>query len=521
MASQLTAHLKDCSENDKDLDALNAQWAFDRKLTGKALQNVGLLFPHYSRHDESHSIQILTNIERVLGPLRISTLSASDTWLLLEAAYHHDIGMVVTNEQKKGDWGSKDFRRFIEKQKKFSTGNSKKLIEHILKNSDAVPSINFDPELHPLTSITTAEQLLAEFYRDRHPDRAEQIISAPEDLIGLTSPRTELIPKRLFDLLGEICKVHGKGYDALMSLPHIASGMGRDLIHPRFIACMLRLGDLLDLDNNRFCPVMLKVVGEIPATSHAHVEKHHAVKHFRVDSERIEVTAICSSYEGYVATEAWFDYLRQEVAWQMAHWADIVPNKDFGLLPTIGKIETELRDYELIDSKNRPRFKLDEQKVFALLQGAGIYDSAKDILRELIQNAIDATLLLIWLRHGKGEADDLPNEQQIDINDSPFSPHVKKIFTEYPLQIDLTKEKVANGEIITAISIKDFGIGISREDLAIMAQVGGSYQKSWKQEIVNRMPKWMRPSGAFGIGLQSAFLLTNQLIYNTHWLLRF
>jgi len=83
MATQLIKHLNTCAVNDHVYKPLEAQWSFDEKLIAKALQNVGRYFPHYSRHDESHSRQILVHIERLLGPDNIAKLTATDTWLLL------------------------------------------------------------------------------------------------------------------------------------------------------------------------------------------------------------------------------------------------------------------------------------------------------------------------------------------------------------------------------------------------------------------------------------------------------
>jgi len=94
MADLLVKHLKEKAGKHSALSLLASQWDFDKKLIPKALQSIGGLFPHYSRHDESHSKQILINIERLLGD-NIRLLSATDTWLILEAAYWHDIGMVV------------------------------------------------------------------------------------------------------------------------------------------------------------------------------------------------------------------------------------------------------------------------------------------------------------------------------------------------------------------------------------------------------------------------------------------
>lgn len=94
MSDLLIQHLKQKGEQHSSLSTLVNQWGFDEKLIPKALQTVGNLFPHFSRHDESHSKQILVNIERLLGE-NIALLTATDTWLILEAAYWHDIGMVV------------------------------------------------------------------------------------------------------------------------------------------------------------------------------------------------------------------------------------------------------------------------------------------------------------------------------------------------------------------------------------------------------------------------------------------
>jgi len=314
MSAQLIERLNQTCEEDPSLQPLAAQWIFDRQLIGKALQNVAAQFPHYSRHDESHSVQILTNIERVLGSERISQLSASDVWLMLEAAYLHDIGMIVSQQQKQQDWSSEEFRSFVQRE---SARNSDAGSDAILA---ALESGNpFQSGTNPVLLISQIGYTIAEFYRRKHPERARDIARAPRETIGLDSPRNELIPARLFALLGQICAMHGRDRASVLELPHVATGLGRDSIHPRYIACMLRLGDLLDLDDNRFCPVMLSVAGELPAKTHAHIDKHRGVRHLRIDPRRIEAHSVCDTYEGYIESENWFEYLRSEIAWQMAH----------------------------------------------------------------------------------------------------------------------------------------------------------------------------------------------------------
>lgn len=494
------------------MQPLVAQWTFDQQLIGKALQNVAVQFPHYSRHDESHSVQILTNIERVLGSEKIAQLSGSDVWLMLEAAYLHDVGMVVSQRQKQQDWSSEEFRNFVQRESVRSSDDGSAAILTALQSGNF-----FQNGTNPVLLLSQIGYILAEFYRRKHPDRASEIASAPKETIGLDSPRNELIPARLFALLGQICARHGRDQASVLELPQVASGLGRDTIHPRYIACMLRLGDLLDLDDNRFCPVMLSVAGELPDKTHAHIDKHRGVRHLRIDPRRIEVHAVCTTYEGYVESENWFEYLRSEIAWQMAHWADIVPNQRLGLLPTIGRVVTELTGYELIDNRSRPNFDFSKERVFELLQGAGVYESEADALRELVQNAVDATLILAWLKHGEGERDGLAPDETIYRNDNPYGAKIQTLLGRLPIRIDfLQNDDAGTAETHPVkLRISDSGIGIGRDDLATMSRVGASYKDTWKRRVYERMPAWMRPSGAFGIGLQSLFLVTDELFYQS------
>ncbi|WP_368647411.1 hypothetical protein [Castellaniella ginsengisoli] len=516
MSIQLIERLKRACEADPSLQPLAAQWAFDQQLIGKALQNIAVQFPHYSRHDESHSVQILTNIERVLGSERIEQLSGTDVWLMLEAAYLHDVGMVVSQQQKQQDWSSEEFRNFVRQESALNSDIGLDAISAALQSGNL-----FQIGINPALLITRIFYTLAEFYRRKHPERSSEIARAPKDTIGLDSPRNELIPSRLFALLGDICAMHGRDHASVLELPHVASGLGRDAIHPRYIACMLRLGDLLDLDDNRFCPVMLSVAGELPAKTHAHIDKHRGVRHLRIDSRRIEVHSVCTTYEGYVESESWFEYLRSEIAWQMAHWADIVPNERLGLLPTIGRVVTELTGYELIDNRSRPNFDFSRDRVFELLQGAGVYKSERDALRELVQNAVDATLILAWLKHGEGERDGLAPEKTIYQHDNPYGHKVQTLLGRLPIKIDILQNDDA-GTAKThpmTLRITDLGIGIGREDLAAMTRVGASYRETWKRGVYERMPVWMRPSGAFGIGLQSLFLVTDEISFQSRSLI--
>ncbi len=95
-----------------------------------------------------------------------------------------------------------------------------------------------------------------------------------------------------------------------MNLPFCEVGIDVEDAHPRFIACLLRIGDLLDLDNNRFSEVMFRTLSKIPIDTISRKFKHLAIESFRVDNERIDVVAKCSDYDTANITQHWFNYFR-------------------------------------------------------------------------------------------------------------------------------------------------------------------------------------------------------------------
>lgn len=508
MADLLIRHLQKKGQEHSALNLLVNQWGFDEKLIPKALQTVGNLFTHYSRHDESHSKQILVNIERLLGG-NIDLLTATDTWLLLEAAYWHDIGMVVPHRDIEDALSNPAFHEFLSSIQ----GTPSHELCSFAKSFDPkkFSITNFHAETSPLVWVNSFKQLMSEWFRRKHPERAEHIVQSPFESIGVDSPRTELIPARLFRLLGRVCHMHGRPFSDILSstgLPFKEAGLAQENCHPRFVACLLRIGDLLDLDDNRFCPVMQRIAGdERPLLTYAHEDKHAGVRHLRVDQERIEISAECKTIEGYLETFKWFDWLKQEVQDQMAHWQDIAPSRDLGLLPMLGSISVSLSgELQVLAEGERPQFSLDKDKAVQLLQGTNLYEDRFSCIRELLQNATDATLLRLW------GTEQLQHAQLALSN--PYSADSRALLEKYPILVDL-KELPGPGEESSdsywLLTIRDKGTGISRQDLEFMLQIGGSQRNQCRQDLIAQMPEWMKPSGMFGIGFQSVFIVCDEV----------
>lgn len=511
MADFLTAHLETKGGEHSSLTALVNQWGFDVQLIPKALQSVGITFPHYSRHDESHSKQILVNIERLLGD-NIRLLTATDTWLILEAAYWHDIGMVVPQEDLIAACGQEAFQTYLEQ---IRLAPNHELNRFASSFDPGNLSVCFAGADTPFEAMDKFRQLMAEWFRQRHAGRAELMVQSPWASAGISSPRTELIPSRLYRILGRICHMHGLPFSQVMSdagLPFREAGLAREDCHPRFVACLLRMGDLLDLDDNRFCPVMQRIAGENrPNSSKAHEDKHAGLRHLRLDQERIEISAECSTIDGYLETFRWFSWIQQELRDQMVRWQDIVPHRSLGLLPTLGDLSVSLSGaVKILAPGLRPQFSLDNEQAIALLQGANLYSSKFACIRELLQNAADATLMRIWLSKGSSASGDewsspISEQAVAHLQSRPVTVQIKEL---PPGPADGDKSK---WEIV----ISDEGTGISREDLGYMLRIGGSLRNVKRQSVIRSMPEWMKPSGAFGIGFQSAFMVSPEVFLDT------
>ncbi len=481
-------------------EILYAQWNYDKKIIPVALNAVSTLFPHYSLHDESHSITIINNIVRVLGKEKLEKLSAIDIWLILEASYSHDIGMVVSSDKLADSLKSKsfiDFFREVQQNKKDG------LHEFASQFSIESGKIKYSSNELSLEYHDGIKFILAEFFRRTHSDRSKEIIINPENELKLTSPRG-VIPQRIFKILADICSSHTKNFEDVMMLPFSEVGIDIENSHPRFISCLLRIGDLLDLDNNRFSEVMLRTLSKIPVDTLNHKAKHLSIESFRVDNEIIDVRAKCFDYDTANVTQHWFNYLNSEISQQMINWNNIVPFKDLGYLPTIGSLKVELSNYDYIDGKKKPKFSVDTDKALELLSGAGLYEGAYQCVREILQNAVDATLLRIWLEY----KDELKSAK-------PNSNDFERIKSNFPIHVNINEKTVIGEDKIWEFSIEDKGTGLSTYDLNYLMNTGSSSKNRKKINLIDEMPSWLRPSGIFGIGFQSIFMLTEQVKLET------
>lgn len=463
----------------------------------KILSCISQVFPHYTMHDVSHSHAILDSIERFLGPNIIIKLSVTDLWLLLCSTYSHDIGMYIMGDEIQKCFDSEEFQQFVLKQKKDASSPLNKYA--VFYDIDDNKKLRYKNCNLSLESYNSARFLLAEYFRNKHAERSKTFIESDNSVNQMYS---EI--KRLISITAEICRLHSADFSEVMKFYDLENGIG-DYCHPRFVACMLRIGDLLDFDSSRVSWFLLKhLSSSIPENSLTHNEKNFNVVHALVTPEKVDVFAECSDCNVAFEMDKWFSWIRDEMSNQRNSWNEISPVPEAKGYPMLGKLETKLiGGYDTIDNNFKPKFEIDTDKATEILQGSGLYDSKSQCIREILQNAIDATYLRIYL------------ENRNDFEKLPLEKGVKKFISickSEKYQIEFKCERKENS---WHIEIQDNGIGIRKEDLKYLLKVGSGINNKKKFEMIEEMPDYARPSGIFGIGFQSIFLITDKVSIET------
>ncbi|WP_437124406.1 HD domain-containing protein [Acutalibacter caecimuris] len=535
----LEDHFENLASASPRVKNLHSLWVLFRKDMEDLLPHSRSVYVHYSLHDAIHSRSVIQAIERFLGEERMKALSATDTFMLLVCAYAHDYGMAMTFNLIYDALGTRDFLDFLKNQKDNgyalpadelqAVKNLLSFVNDRCKSSTSLQELYF--------SIMVVIQT---YLRPSHWKGIERIWN---DFGGLFEGRLNGRFIQGMEGIVEICEAHGKSFSDVMKMRVRADGIVGDEFHPRFIAAMLRLGDLLDLDNGRFPRWFVNEIsqnrGLIPKLSELHHKKHEAVSHLLITPKRIEVCASCdSSNDGYEVAglvREWLEWLETECKDQRLYWS-VIAQPDFGRPPQLTKADILIDGRNYASKNYRLQMRMSQNRVMKLLEGTSIYKDQYIGIRELVQNAVDASLLQLWydvtqnryfsigiskFGHKINDSDKKTVETKASLEEDKrelalleWEPDVlHKIFKNYSITVELIHDKKEN---VIQIVIKDKGTGITPDDVQHMSDIGTSKEKNEKaREIMKNMPCWLKPSGVFGIGLQSAFQLTNQIEFFT------
>lgn len=503
---KLEQHLTEICNSSATYKNLLSVWNINKKMCQDVLNTVVMNYPHYTNHDVSHCEAIITNIEMLLGEKVIRALSPTDTWLLLQAAYLHDIGMVIECKKIEQNWESKEFQEYLHEMEDSNDDSMAKNAKFINSLGDKLgkkENVSSWP-VHVRNAVTL---LIAEYYRRQHAETSGSYVKDMGSMFHFDFSFNNLIQERLIQLLGDIICLHTQSGRKILDLDYRTNGFNADYAHPRFIAQMLRMGDLLDADNNRFNSTNEVVFGEIPDSSKNHWEKHKSARHILITPDIIEYRADCESEQVYRETRNFLSWLKEEVEFWALNWKAIMPKNINGSAPKLGKCELLLNGVPDIQGLSDLQFSISSEKAFEIIEGSNLYEDRFVFLREVIQNALDACKVQMWrdLSEGKYKSwisKDVTNLKELQ----PFEIE-KGVFNNYGIEVRMYSHDNDHIKVV----VKDNGIGLSAQQLKKICNVGVSYSgdKERKEEIES-MPLWLRPTAGFGIGLQSIFLVTKE-----------
>ena len=506
-AYKLDEHLKCLCDQNKRYENLYSTWTLNKKTCSELLKDVVIQYPHFSMHDASHAEAVIAKMEMLLGE-RVQTLSPTDTWLLLHEAYAHDLGMVVQWKDIEARWKDENFQDELARLETLQDEDLRKAVQFVRSAHDLKVENTW-----PLQASKYVRLINAALFRDRHAQMSQEYIKPPAGELGLDLGHNDMIQSRLVKLLGQICMLHTAPLERVLALDDITDGYGSDHAHPCFVAMMLRLGDLLDIDNGRFNTGAIAVAGGLPGTSQPHYAKHAATTHLLVTPREIRFRSDCPDSAAYLEARTFVNWLEQEVNFLTIHWAKIAPDDLGGYAPRFDDKELLIQGVPDIEGVAGLRLTISQEKAFQLIEGANIYNDPLVFLREVLQNAMDASKLQLW--------SDLCSDAYLawmgpmdENRRQALQPYNIKseIYQNYPIHIKVSAIDANR----VRIQITDRGTGISVESFKRMCNVGESNAGSDRlRATLRKMPNWLRPTAGFGIGLQSIFLVADQFTIDT------
>ncbi len=533
----LEQHLKNFAECEENARRLLESFHIIREKMEVNLRPVIALFPHYSEHSHEHSEHIIAAVEKLLGTKRIEKLSPADTWMLLVSAYTHDLGMLVQGKELETDWDTPEFQNYLRGCAVSSDEGIKRAADTVL-NADRTGR---EPGW-PVTVYRDVILLVSEFYRRRHPERARMLPDRAElkQSLHVVMSIDGKIPPRIQDVLGKICSAHGLSFEELLALLEPTDSLLGYVFHPRFIAAMLCLGDLCDLDNGRFNEMALEVFGGVTKKNLVHYYKHESVISFVMQKDMISVIFDISSrkirqelkqkkyaFENptepelqdfcdavLLETQNWLGWMEDIVRNIKLHWDKFAYPEMEAFFPSL-QYKILVDGQETLSSRKNLRFSFSNEKAYELIESYSLYNNRLIFIRELLQNSMDALKRQFWadIRSGRWNhlLKHLEKDGSIPYREiQPFDFSDPSVFDQYQVRIEVTHQE---GQPFAIFAITDNGTGISREDVENRILRTGFHQENTAAE--EEMPEWLRPTSAFGIGLHSVFAVTDTIFVQT------
>lgn len=445
------------------------------------------IFDEYTKHDISHIDYMLDSLDWIIPQKTQEKLSSSEWLMITLSIYFHDLGMLVTKEE----------------------------YEHRTKNSfpsfkqsvlDGNLGDDFKEKISSILDESRKDRFLyQEFVRRSHADRIKYWIldefnsgfSSDLKIIGEIKKLLESLDNMFRRDLALVCESHHLSDldDFNKYKPNQQYGPSiQEIVNLQYCALILRTADLLHITSDRTPSIEFNLISPTDPKSQEEWAKQKSVKTVRprvnkdkegnlnesIPKDTFEIIALFDNDEGFFGLISYLNYANREL--QENFRFNELCRKRYGFTDqyqypwkAIDDSSIETKDFE----KRKFEFVLDQTKILDLLVGHTLYNDSTVVLRELTQNAIDASKL-----------------KKYELEKSGLTDYIPRILIKWD-------------EKLRELSFIDNGTGMTIDIIHNhLLKVGSSrYQDN---EFKKKHPGFS-PISRFGIGLLTCFLIADDI----------
>ena len=347
------------------------------------------MFAEYTMHDISHVNGMLALLDKIIPDNTKYAMTPADWLMTVLAVYFHDLGMFIPQ-------GEYDNR---EKDTDFLTTKGEMLKKSEIK--DYVENLKGD---------AGEKFLYQEYVRRNHGKRIGEWItncrknnSEPYKLI---SDMLGTLDNSFRSDLAMICQSHqwNELPDHLKSVDEAYGSSESEKVNLLYVSILLRSADILHMTHDRTPDIEYRIISPQNDISIVEWAKQKAVRsvdiHYEKDENgKIDRNIVPHSFEiqakftddkGYFSFKSFLDGWAVPELKRCHEWCEesrAINSNDY-LFPWTDIDSSRIQAEGF--SKSKLRFEIDQQNILRLLTGHTLYNDSTVVLRELIQNAMDA-----------------------------------------------------------------------------------------------------------------------------------
>jgi hypothetical protein len=439
----------------------------------------GRIFDGYTKHDISHVDKMLGLLDWLIPDATQKIMTPADWLLVVLAIYFHDLGMLVTPKEYANRYAS-GFAEF--RDGKLFLGDEGEDYRH---------------KISALAPDDQERFLYQEFVRDKHAERirawingvapaelgiAEEVVREMNQLLGS-------IDKQFRRDLGLVCESHHRNDLEALDKYRVSQPYGdseQETANLQYAAILLRASDLLHMTSDRAPSIEFRTINPTDPLSQQEWAKQMAVKRVRpklginaegepdpsVVRDTIEVYAYFTQEDGFFGLTSYLAYVASQLI-KCHDWISITNRKNLARheFPWTKLDDSNIETEGFI--RDAFQFTIDQAKILDLLTGHTLYNDSSVVLRELVQNSLDAIRTRLY-----ENPDSSPGEVRIHWDSS-----------------------------LRTLSVSDNGTGMTQKVIRDhLLRVGASLYQD--QEFKRTHPEFSSIS-RFGIGVLSTFMIAD------------